>query len=98
MVSLNLFTIIVVAALVGAWQLGRMQATDPKRWKAGTLKQFGWKAWRPILWGLVAAAALLTLVGEEVRARIPFMSGFGVGGGMGGGMGMGGMGGGYGGY
>lgn len=85
MFSFNLYTLLVLGAMVCAWQLGRMWATPEAKWKQGALKSFGWKAWRPILWGIVGTAALLTVLGDEFRQRIPFMSSFG--GGFGGGYG-----------
>ena len=84
MVSFNLYTLIAVAGLVCAFQLGRMYATDKKKWKPGAIKNFGWAAWQPILYGILGVSALLTVLGDDVRARIPFMSSAGFGGGFGG--------------
>ena len=88
MVSLNLFTLIVLGGFACAWQLGRMYGTPVAKWKKGALKDLGWKAWQPVLYGIVGVAGLLTIMGDDVRARIPFMSS------MGGGYGGGGYGGG----
>lgn len=86
MVSLNLFTLLIVGSMVSAFQVGRQTATDKKKWKKGGLKEFGWAAWTPILYAIMGVTALLAVVGDDVRARIPFMgSSSGFGGGYGGG-------------
>lgn len=100
-----------VGAILAGYQLGRMAERPESKWPAGSLAQFGWKAWKTPLMVVVGLAVAITVLlpimrssmwGQRMLAGFG-MGGYGGGGGGGyqaGGFGMGGMGmgGGMGGY
>ena len=53
--------VLQVAGLAAAFQLGRQQERDEKKWPKGSMLDGGWKAWRVPLIILVAVAAAITV-------------------------------------
>lgn len=93
--------LMTVAAIVAAYQLGRMIATpkDKKElrgpWPPGGILQFGWDAWRIPLIVIIGVTVLFNVLWPIVRASgITRRMSMGMGGGYGGGYGNMGMGGG----
>lgn len=60
-------SLLIVAAIVSAYQMGRMVERPKNRWPKGGILQFGWGAWKIPLIVIIALTVLVTVLWPIVR-------------------------------